>query len=610
MLTVPASYKLNYVKDYKDTVSIIDAAKASRYLRLEGNDNDNTILASSKGSLLWGRRGDDLLVGDKGVDTFRFFGDEGNDTIVNYQSGRDIISLGSANYGALKRADVKGNDVILSIGEGTITVRNGKGKKIKIAVDNGKTSVSTFTSGGYTYDSSKGKFLTDKAWAAAQAAALAAAHNPKKGLHLNDDFTTLTANAAYTAKKLAAGDFRDTITTIDASAMRKKVSIYGNGNDNVLKAGKAGSYLWGAAGDDILYGGNGADTFSFSGDEGNDTIVNYQSGKDIISLGNDEYGALRSATVSGNDVILTIGKGTLTIKDAKGQAIQIVDGSDDKRTSLTRFNEGTVSYLSTTGNFLSLDDSAVNMYATMPKGMVYNAKKTAVTIKSNYTSNSMPPIEANKFWSTVKSINAASAKSGLEIIGNDNVTSITGSRYTDTLTAGNGNVKLNGGNGDDFLQGGNGTNKLYGGNGNDNIYGGSGENYLYGGNGNDTLVGGSGTNTLRGGAGADTLTGGSGKNTYFYGSMAETKGDTITNFREDDTLYFDLKKNALDLDAIYQNYNLQGKDATGKNTIALHDNILTITDKNKRKYSITLSEGCSNSITIANKSGQSQTFNL
>ena len=93
-------------------------------------------------------------------------------------------------------------------------------------------------------------------------------------------------------------------------------------------------------------------------------------------------------------------------------------------------------------------------------------------------------------------------------------------------------------------------------------------------------------------------------------TLSAQHGDIITNFRADDTLYFDLKQNALDLDAIYQNYNLQGKDAAGKNTISLHDNVLTITDKGNRKYNITLANNYSGNVTLANKSGQTHTFNL
>ena len=635
ILTVPISYTDDYVKDYKDTVITVDASKLKRYISLWGNDQDNTLIASSKGSFLWGMDGNDTLKGGSGTDTFRYNTYEGHDTIINYQSGKDIISLGNDSYQQLLSAVVTGSDVTIAIGYGALTIKNGKGKKIKIINDSGESCTTIFTAGAYTYDRSVGKFLSE--------AAMKAAYHPKKGLRYDSGFITLTASSAYTAKTLYASNFRNTLEDINASAMTRYVTIYGNGKDNIIQAGKAGSFLWGQAGNDTLYGGKGADNFRFAGEEGNDTVIGYQSGKDIISLGDNIYGELKSATVSGNDVILTVGNNTLTITDGKDAPLQIIDGNGT--TSLTVFHEGTSAYNMETGSFTG--ENITSMYAKLPKGIVYNAKKTSVSLTAKFTEDI--EIDTKKFWTSVKTVSASAARRGVTVKASDNITKITGSKYADFLYGGNGKVTLNGGNGDDYLEGGMGTNTLNGGNGRDSLIGGQGQNTLTGGNGNDyleggegtntlsggngndtlyggdgdettnslnggsgndTLVGGSGTNTLRGGAGADTLTGGSGKNTYFYGSMAETKGDTITNFREDDTLYFNLKKNALDLDAIYQNYNLHGNDATGKNTIALQDNVLTITDKNKRKYSITLSNGYSGNITIANKSGQSHTFNL
>ena len=774
VLTVPASYKNEYVKEYKDTVTTIDATKASRFMRLWGNDYDNLLQASAKGSFLWGRGGNDTLQGNKGVDTFRFYGDEGNDTITNYQSGQDIISLGSANYGALKRADVNGSDVILSVGDGTLTLKNGKGKKIKIAIDDGKTSIATFTSGGYTYDSTVGKFLTDKAWAAAQAAAIAAAHKPQKGLVYNDDFTTLTASSAYGSKSILASNFRDTLLDIDASAIRRYVTLNGNTNNNVLKAGKYGSYMWGQTGDDTLYGGNGVDTFRFYGDEGNDTVIGYQSTKDIISLGSNTYGELKSATVNGNDVILSVGDGTLTIKDGKEKIIRITDGNG--YVSYTRFVSGTTNYNSNTARFTASDDNEVyTLFQKSITGLAYNSNRTALTAKKDFTLSS---INANYFWWTVKSINVSAADHGVNVFGNETITSMTGSKYedilyangrsavlkggagddtlrggsvssklyggtgndfiyteagtaylygeagddtlsaltcingksylyggegNDTLSGGeglnllngdngndiliggkNGTNTINGGNGDDELYGGNGENtinKLNGGNGNDTMYGGEGTNTLRGGNGNDTLTGGSGTNllygdagndtitggsglsklyggvgndfltggsdinelyggagndelhggqdtngsyllkgeagndtivggagynTLWGGAGKDTLTGGTGENTYYFASLGEMAGDTITNLKGNDVLYFNLKTTALDLDAIYKNYNLG--HTTGKNTISLEGETLTITDKTNHKYRMNLAGGYSGNITLQNNSQQQQSF--
>ena len=151
-------------------------------------------------------------------------------------------------------------------------------------------------------------------------------------------------------------------------------------------------------------------------------------------------------------------------------------------------------------------------------------------------------------------------------------------------------------------------NNLYGGAGNDQLVGGSGTNLLKGEAGNDVIKGGSGENTLWGGAGKDTLTGGTGKNTFYFASLGEMSGDTITNLKGSDNLYFNVKQAALDLDAIYQNYDL-GK-TSGKNTISLTGETLTLTDKGNRKYTMTLAGGYTGSINLENSSGQRKSFKL
>lgn len=232
------------------------------------------------------------------------------------------------------------------------------------------------------------------------------------------------------------------------------------------------------------------------------------------------------------------------------------------------------------------------------------------------------------FWWTLRSINISAAAQGITVRGSADLTSMTGSRYDDqlfadeasrtvTIKGGNGNdaivgagvsSKLYGGNGDDKILGRAGTSYLYGEAGNDIMYGGAGKNYLYGGAGHDALQGGGGVNNLYGGAGNDQLLGGSGQNIFYFASLGEMSGDTITNLKGSDKLYFNVKQAALDLDAIYQNYDL-GK-TSGKNTISLTGETLTLTDKGNRKYTMTLAGGYTGSINLENSSGQRKSFKL
>lgn len=475
ILEVSSSYKENQITEYKSTVRTVDAANVNHYITIHGNSQNNVLKAGNNGSYLWGQYGNDTLVGGSGADVFRFYGDEGNDVIENYQAGKDSISLGRTNFGALKSAKVSGSDVILYVGDGALTVKNGKGKKIKITDGDNKVSTTAFSSGSYTYNASTGKFISD--------ATLAAAAKLSKGLSFNSDYTVLKAGAAYKGRYIYASSYAEEIKTVDASAMAQYVSVSGNKNDNFLIAGKNGSRLWGAIGNDTLYGGSGADTFRFYGDEGNDVVVNYQGDKDVISLGSDVFGKLKSATVNSSDVILSVGEGTLTIKNGKGAPIKIVDSSGVA--SLTVFKAGTSAYDSETGTFTG--DSTRNLFVTTPKGIAYNARRTALTATAAFKG---VEIDAKKYWPTVQAINVSAVNRGVRVKGTDDVTSITGSRYSDVLYAGNASSILNGGSGHDVLYGGAGNDILYGGAGNDTIYGGAGADvFRYAnGTGHDTIA--------------------------------------------------------------------------------------------------------------------------
>ncbi|MBF0269918.1 MAG: hypothetical protein HQL44_15140 [Alphaproteobacteria bacterium] len=84
--------------------------------------------------------------------------------------------------------------------------------------------------------------------------------------------------------------------------------------------------------------------------------------------------------------------------------------------------------------------------------------------------------------------------------------SVTGTKWSDTLTGGDGGDTLDGGKGNDKLSGGDGNDTLIGGLGNDTLNGGDGSDTLLGGDGNDKFVGGSGNDTLLGGDGNDLFT--------------------------------------------------------------------------------------------------------
>ena len=112
-----------------------------------------------------------------------------------------------------------------------------------------------------------------------------------------------------------------------------------------------------------------------------------------------------------------------------------------------------------------------------------------------------------------------------------------GDNGNDTITSGNGDDFLDGGDDDDVLTSGTGADTLIGGLGNDNLSsgndadrleGGAGNDYIDGGAGADRLLGDAGIDTLVGSTGNDILTGGGGSDQFRWASDDGT--DNITDF--------------------------------------------------------------------------------
>ena len=85
---------------------------------------------------------------------------------------------------------------------------------------------------------------------------------------------------------------------------------------------------------------------------------------------------------------------------------------------------------------------------------------------------------------------------GYIILTNGGDDTVSGSQYSDSLFAGDGN---------DTVHGNAGNDRIYGGQGNDILFGDAGDDDLYGNAGDDRLNGGAGTNRIDGGTGFDTL---------------------------------------------------------------------------------------------------------
>lgn len=347
---------------YDSTVREIDASTVKTAVNIEGNTGNLTIRASQGGGTLYGRRGNDKLYGGKGVDVFLYHkknkrGNDGHDTIYNYESGKDIIRIEQGKY-ALSTA---GNDVIMKIdwpqnnrqgnkGVDYVRIINGVGKNIVIQDANGKKVTKKLYPNLPSYAS----------W--------------------NKKTATVTFNAKTPATPFDVRKYDPSIRNLNGKAAVKRLNLTGNNQNNIIYAGKAGGVLSGLGGNDTLYGGAGKDTFVYANGGGNDVIYNYTANQDVIQI---QSGKVDSYRMAGKEVILRIGKGSIHVKDAANKKITFVDAKGKTYTSIYKAAAGK--------NSLSYLTKVQGVSHTENKSLMHLSVKTNNTISnSTLTSHGQP----------------------------------------------------------------------------------------------------------------------------------------------------------------------------------------------------------------------------
>ncbi|MGB0713535.1 MAG: calcium-binding protein, partial [Gammaproteobacteria bacterium] len=266
----------------------------------------------------------------------------------------------------------------------------------------------------------------------------------------------------------------------------------GDGNDLLDGDGgstdqkQAGGHtMVGGRGDDRLIGGIHADSYYFNRGDGQDTIndsgFSAASTNDTLYLG--EGIAPEDVMVSrqGWDLILDLGFGDrITVEDALRRRDRLEYGATDVDTTYmgNRFMERVV----------FADDTVWS-------------------------------------WSDINE--AVKTLSGTD--GDDVLTGMGHTWFTEVLDGGAGNDRLVGGSDNDELYGGDGDDVLEGGGHNDRLHGGAGNDKLYGGTHGDVLDGGAGDDLLDAGrslghwtdANTNYLTGGTGNDTLIGSDQAD-----------------------------------------------------------------------------------------
>ncbi|MBO4780673.1 MAG: hypothetical protein J5497_08555, partial [Selenomonadaceae bacterium] len=283
-------YEFNFTAN--NNTSITGSSEADKItsngakVSIIGGAGDDSIKVLGTATTVVGGKGNDSIVSNStGENIFVYNSGDGNDVITNFAASDTLSVKSTATYSTI------GNDVIFTVGDGSITL-TGAAKKTFIY-----------------YDKSGKKKYTPKQYTA-----------KKSGV---------TLLSSYSDKKFDVSTIEGgkNFVTINASAVTYGVEIIGNELANSIVGGKGNDTLEGDKGNDTLKGGNGADVFVYYDGFGNDVISDYAVEDTIYIVS----GKINNVKKSGKDVVLTVsGKktGKITVKNSVTKGITYIDADD------------------------------------------------------------------------------------------------------------------------------------------------------------------------------------------------------------------------------------------------------------------------------------------
>ncbi|MBD3879469.1 MAG: hypothetical protein SR1Q5_07275 [Quinella sp. 1Q5] len=502
---------------------------------INGGTGNDYINNNGDNALISGGSGKDYICNDG--DSVTINGGAGNDEIDNH--GDNVTILGGTGNDSVEESDYNVNTVyVYSGGNDTLTHFRGLGTIVLGSVEVNSSLRSS--NGTVKLNLSNNKTLTLKNYlgegvnivsSISDVKKFNVIRNPEgnsfiKGTNKNDFISNVSSDGYFT---ISGGKGNDYIyshayhVSIDGGAGNDSIIsgseyntlIGGSGNDTIYNDAGNATKILGGAGDDTIYshgydvsidGGAGNDLVSLNAYSASDVIIYYNEGDgndtiygfkhNQLSIANGMY----STEKSGNDVIVTVGDGKITLVGAASLSKLNINGTKATSTTLT----------------------------------VKNSTKSPVTVGS-----------------AIKTINASKRTTAIKITGNSLANTITGGSYNDSIYGGGGNDSILGGTGNDklfgnagndSLSGGDGADTLSGGTGNDKLFDNAGNDSLSGGDGKDTLSGGDGDDKILGGAGNDSLSGGNGKDTLSGGSgndklLGGSNNDCIKGGSGNDSLW-------------------------------------------------------------------------
>ena len=342
---------------------------SSNNVTINAGDSNDIVRNYSTSVQIDGGAGNDSIYNEG--DSVTIDGDEGDDTIDNNGGDNVLIDGGAGN----DSIDNNGGDSVIAIdgGEGDDTIENWVGKSVTI--DGGAGNDSIYNGGdSVTIDGDEG-----------------------------DDYIH---NSYYRSNvSIDSGAGNDTVLNYSDS-----VTINGGDGDDSIYNSVSNVTIDGGAGDDYIHL---VKLFNYELGDGNDTVEGYDSRFSILQISGDSY----TTQTSGNDVIVKVGNGSITLKDAKGQSLNI-------KGTLDTSSGGSSSTSTTTGGGSSTSTTT--------------GSSSTSTTRGDLSSSS---VTGNSFTSTTTGSSLTSTTTG----GRSSSTTRGGNSYTSTTIGGGSSSTTHGG---------------------------------------------------------------------------------------------------------------------------------------------------------------------
>ncbi|MBR4903525.1 MAG: hypothetical protein IKZ53_02560, partial [Selenomonadaceae bacterium] len=244
---------------------------------LNGGEGNDVIFSNSDAATIDGGKGDDYIYVDNSNFLIKYNAGDGNDTINGFFGSDSRLQIGDGT--GTYSTQVSGNDLILTVGNGKIKIKN-------------ITDTSAINIGGTEIDSSTllNVVGTDKA----------------------DNITNSIEGAT-----ISALNGNDTIS----NSYEKVVINAGAGNDKITN-NASNVTINGGGGNDSISGNYKKVLFVYNAGDGNDVIQGFD-GTSTLSISGGSYYSQKS----GNDVIVLVGEEIITLKNAASLSSVNINGT-------------------------------------------------------------------------------------------------------------------------------------------------------------------------------------------------------------------------------------------------------------------------------------------